>query len=124
MMYNARGRDEIATPSLIVLMSLPVGYSWRVALQQSPLPLHQPVATLQQWRGELQEGDRCNLDPTLTCGLTLGAHPTRPRNAFTCAVVTLPQVPPYADGCHTCSIPSRTSASGWCLLIQYWPLFI
>src|SRR6059036_821420 len=54
----------------------PVGYSWRVALQQSPLPLHQPVATLQQWRGELQEGDRCNLDPTLTCGLTLGAHPS------------------------------------------------
>src|ERR1700730_1703855 len=53
----------------------PVGYSWRVALQQSPLPLHQPVPTLQHWRGELQEPDRCNLDPTLTCGLTLGAHP-------------------------------------------------
>ena len=33
----------------------PVGYSWRVALQQSPLPLHQPAATLQQWRGDLQE---------------------------------------------------------------------
>jgi len=53
----------------------PVGYSWRVALQQSPLPLHQPVPTLRQWRDELQERDRCNLDPTLTCGLTLGAHP-------------------------------------------------
>jgi len=52
----------------------PVGYSWRVALQQSPLPLHQPAATLQQWRGELQERDRYNFDPTLTCGLTLGAH--------------------------------------------------
>src|ERR1700730_17567545 len=56
----------------------PVGYSWRVALQQSPLPLHQPVPTLQHWRGELQEPDRCNLDPTLTCGLTLGAHPNPP----------------------------------------------
>jgi len=33
----------------------PVGYSWRVALQQSPLPLHQPAVTLQQWGGELQE---------------------------------------------------------------------
>ena len=53
----------------------PVGYSWRVALQQSPLPLHQPAATLQQWRGELQESIRGNMDPTLTCGLTSGAHP-------------------------------------------------
>jgi hypothetical protein len=26
----------------------PVGYSWRVALQQSPLLLHQPAATLRQ----------------------------------------------------------------------------
>src|SRR6185436_8894020 len=54
----------------------PVGYSWRVALQQSPLPLHQPAATLQQWRGELQEAIAAIRDPTLTCGLTLGAHPT------------------------------------------------
>ena len=53
----------------------PVGYSWRVALQQSPLPLHQPAATLRQSPGELQETIRWNIDPTLTCGLTSGAHP-------------------------------------------------
>ena len=43
----------------------PVGYSWRVALQQSPLPLHQPGATLQQCRGELQESIRWNEGPHL-----------------------------------------------------------
>lgn len=54
----------------------PVGYSWRVALQQSPLPLHQPCATLRQSRNELQPAIRWNMDPSLTRGLTLGAHPT------------------------------------------------
>jgi len=29
-------------------MSSPVGYSWRVALQQSPLPLHQPRLIVRQ----------------------------------------------------------------------------
>ena len=53
----------------------PVGYSWRVALQQSPLPLHQPADTLRQSPGELQETIRWNMDPNLTCGLTSGAHP-------------------------------------------------
>lgn len=53
----------------------PVGYSWRVALQQSPLPLNQPPATLRQSPGELQPAIRWNMDPSLTCGLTLGAHP-------------------------------------------------
>src|SRR5947208_16819493 len=43
----------------------PVGYSWRVALQQSPLPLHQPGATLQQCRRELQECIRGFMDPHL-----------------------------------------------------------
>ena len=55
----------------------PVGYSWRVALQQSPLPLHQPLPTLRQCRGELQESIRWIMDPTLTHCLTLGAHPSR-----------------------------------------------
>ena len=36
----------------------PVGYSWRVALQQSPLPLHQPPATLRQSPGDLQDRSR------------------------------------------------------------------
>jgi len=53
----------------------PVGYSWRVALQQSPRPLHQPLPTLRQSLGELQQSIRCNMDPTLTRCLTLGAHP-------------------------------------------------
>jgi hypothetical protein len=43
----------------------PVGYSWRVALQQSPLPLHQPAATLQQSPGELQETIRLEHRPHL-----------------------------------------------------------
>ena len=53
----------------------PVGYSWRVALQQSPRPLHQPLPTLRQCRGELQESIRRNMDPPLTRCLTLGVHP-------------------------------------------------
>jgi hypothetical protein len=56
----------------------PVGYSWRVALQQSPRPLHQPLPTLRQCRGELQESIRWNMDPTLTRCLNLGVHPTIP----------------------------------------------
>ena len=47
------------------LDEFPVGYSWRVALQQRPLPLHQPGATLQQCRGELQESIRRNMGPHL-----------------------------------------------------------
>ena len=37
-----RARPD-AAPLLIQLDESPVGYSWRVALQQSPLPLHQPL---------------------------------------------------------------------------------
>jgi hypothetical protein len=36
-----RGRQH-ARPRPHRLDEFPVGYSWRVALQQSPLPLHQP----------------------------------------------------------------------------------
>ena len=43
----------------------PVGYSWRVALQQRPLPLHQPAPSLKPWRGDLQERDRRNSGPHL-----------------------------------------------------------
>ena len=57
-------------------MSLQLVIPWRVALQQSPPPLHQPVATLQQWRGGSQLSIRCYLFTTLARGLTLGAHPT------------------------------------------------
>jgi len=71
-----RGRDRVGHALAHRADESPVGYSWRVALQQSPLPLHQPAATLQQWRGELQESIRWNIDPNLTCGLTSGAHPT------------------------------------------------
>ena len=53
----------------------PVGYSWRGALQQSPLPLRQPAATLRQSSGEMQDSIRWFIDPNLTCGLTSGVHP-------------------------------------------------
>src|SRR5437762_5490545 len=58
-------------------MSLQLVIPWRVALQQSPPPLHQPVATLQQWRGGSQLSIRCYLFTTLARGLTLGAHPSQ-----------------------------------------------
>src|SRR5207247_6115624 len=97
-------------------------------------PIHQPGrlgifhSSLHQHDAVVESPNRqvgdLSLQPTVNRTGMLGVFHSRPRNAFTCAVVTLPQVPPYADGCHTCSIPSRTSASGWCLLIQYWPLFI
>ena len=63
----------MATPSLIHLMSLQLVIPWRVALQQSPPPLHQPAATLQQWAALCnQHSPLCN---HLNCGLTLGVHP-------------------------------------------------
>src|SRR6516225_6051710 len=37
------------------LDEFPVGYSWRVALQQSPLPLHQPPLILRELCGQKQE---------------------------------------------------------------------
>src|SRR5262245_5801797 len=52
----------------------PVGYSWRVALQQSPLPLHQPADTLQQWRGDLQDECSPNGDPHLNLLSHFCAH--------------------------------------------------
>jgi hypothetical protein len=36
------GRDLATAPPLIAVDEPPAGYSWQVALQQSPLPLHQP----------------------------------------------------------------------------------
>src|ERR1022692_2976486 len=36
------GHDLATVPPLIAVDESPAGYSWRVALQQSPLPLHQP----------------------------------------------------------------------------------
>ena len=36
------GHDLATVPSLIAVDESPAGYSWQVALQQSPLPLHQP----------------------------------------------------------------------------------
>jgi hypothetical protein len=50
-LYRLRRREAMVTwrrPKLIVLMSSPVGYSWRLALQQSPLPLHQPRLIVRQ----------------------------------------------------------------------------
>jgi hypothetical protein len=73
LLERARPRGHALTHRLD---ESPVGYSWRVALQQSPLPLHQPEATLQQCRGELQECFRWNVNPTLTRCLTFGAHPS------------------------------------------------
>lgn len=52
----------------------PVGYSWRVALQQSPLPLHQPKLILRQPTENFQSPIRKD---ALICGLTPGAHPKR-----------------------------------------------
>jgi len=37
-----RGRQRELSPPPHRLDEFPVGYSWRVALQQSPLPLRQP----------------------------------------------------------------------------------
>ena len=36
------GQSYYAMPPLIAVDESPAGYSWRGALQQSPLPLHQP----------------------------------------------------------------------------------
>ena len=67
-----------ATPARLDSMSLQLAIPWRVALQQSPPPLHQLAATLQQWRSPLQLAIRCYTKTTLIRGLTLGVHPSRP----------------------------------------------
>ena len=74
-LFNERARlsDHALTHRLD---ESPIGYSWRVALQQSPLPLHQSAATLRQSRGELQVSVRCIVDPHLNSCLTSGVHPT------------------------------------------------
>ena len=73
-LFNERARpfDHALTHRLD---ESPIGYSWRVALQQSPLPLHQSAATLRQSRGELQVSVRCIVDPHLNSCLTSGVHP-------------------------------------------------
>ena len=73
-LFNERARpfDHALTHRLD---ESPIGYSWRVALQQSPLPLHQSAATLRQSRGELQVSVRCFVDPHLNSCLTSGVHP-------------------------------------------------
>jgi hypothetical protein len=48
---NVKGRDQVSHALTHPSDESPVGYSWRVALQQSSLPLHQPAPTLQQSRG-------------------------------------------------------------------------
>jgi hypothetical protein len=45
-----RGRNPAAAPSLIVLMSFRLVIPWRVALQQSSPPLHQPTQILKYKR--------------------------------------------------------------------------
>src|SRR6185369_5989616 len=73
-LFNERARpfDHALTHRLD---ESPIGYSWRVALQQSPLPLHQSAPTLRQSRGELQVSVRCFVDPHLNSCLTSGVHP-------------------------------------------------
>src|SRR5262245_21070504 len=70
-----KGRDLAATPVAHQLDESPVGYSLAGCSPAEPASASPTEATLQQCRGELQEGIGWNLDPTLTRGLTLGAHP-------------------------------------------------
>src|SRR4051812_18302532 len=72
----SKGRDGRNAPCSSSAMSFQLAIPWRVALQQSPLPLHQPVSvcagTLPLTR---------NLQPTATCPLfpclTHGVHSTQ-----------------------------------------------
>ena len=73
---KVRGRDHVGHALTHPSDESPVGYSWRVALQQSPLPLHQPAPTLQQSLAACKSEMSQKGDPTLTCCLIFGAHPT------------------------------------------------
>jgi hypothetical protein len=60
----------------------PIGYSWRVALQQSPLPLHQPKLTLRQPAANFNQRLAGGYGTKLKCGLTGESHAKRlPRRA-------------------------------------------
>src|SRR5437667_5356734 len=56
----------------------PVGYSLAGCSPAEPASASPTGGTLQQWRGALQLAIRCFLFTTLSRGLTLGAHPTKP----------------------------------------------
>lgn len=55
---NVKGRNHVGYALTHLSDESPVGYSWRVALQQSPLLLHQPAATLQQSCGTCKKNIR------------------------------------------------------------------
>ena len=60
----------------------PVGYSLAGCSPAEPASASPTGGSLQQWRGELQERFGWNVDPTLTSGLTLGAHPNCSRQPY------------------------------------------
>ena len=54
MMYIGKGVTNVATPVLIIPMSLQPAIPQRVALQQSPPPLHRLATNLIQFNAILQ----------------------------------------------------------------------
>ena len=74
---DVKGRDQVSHALTHPSDESPVGYSWRVALQQSSLPLHQPAPTLQQSHGPCNR-NRCRIatPPYLVVSL-LGALQSR-----------------------------------------------
>jgi len=85
-----KGRDPAATPFAHRLDESPVGYSLAGCSPAEPASASPTEVTLKQWRGELQEGIGRNVDPTLTRGLTLGAHP----NLSLQPTASQPRLPP------------------------------
>jgi hypothetical protein len=69
--FNQRGRDYFGHAPTHPSDESPVGYSWRVALQQSPLPLHQPNPILRQLPANFNQRFARVKERNLTCGFTL-----------------------------------------------------
>jgi hypothetical protein len=71
-----RGRDLAATPSLIVLMSLQLAIPGGLLSSRARFRFTNRRLLCNNTAANCKEAIAGMLDPTLTCGLTLGAHPT------------------------------------------------
>src|SRR5262245_46152771 len=107
-----KGRDPAATPFAHRLDESPVGYSLAGCSPAEPASASPTEVTLKQWRGELQEGIGRNVDPTLTRGLTLGAHPNISRQPTANQFIVSAQIPNREVGDISRRAPGRAHSLG------------
>ena len=79
MMSNVKGRDQVATPSLIVLMSLQLAIPGGLLSSRARFRFTNRRLLCNNGAANCKNSIAAIRDPTLTRGLTLGAHPKHQR---------------------------------------------